>query len=231
MNESERIKAVYTERKKSGKDSIYTFLRPSELFIFQQREREILKSLAEVNIDSENIKNKNILDVGCGYGTLLRDFIKYGANPENLHGIDLLPEHVEGAKKLAPNIFFSRGNAETLPYKNDFFDILLCFTVFSSILETKMALNIAQEILRILKKGGLLIWYDFFISHPLNPDTRGIGKKEIIRLFPDCNVTLHKITLAPPLTRKLIPHFWGLGYFLESLKILNTHYLGIITKL
>ena len=42
--------------------------------------------------------DKKILDVGCGSGGVLRDFIKYGALPENLYGIDLLEDRIERAK-------------------------------------------------------------------------------------------------------------------------------------
>jgi hypothetical protein len=78
--------------------------------------------------------------------------------------------------------------------------------------------------LRVTRPTGLIIWYDFWLN-PANPQTRGIRPAEIRRLFPKCLLRFHKITLAPPITRRLAPFAWGLCLFLESLKIFNTHYL------
>jgi len=53
-------------------------------------------------------------------------------------------------------------------------------------------------------------------------------------LFPNCLYEFHRITLAPPIARKLAPISWGLCLLLEGLKIFNiipfgdTHYLAAI---
>jgi len=55
-------------------------------------------------------------------------------------------------------------------------------------------------------------------------------------LFPGCAFEFHKITLAPPLARRVVPVSWGLAYGLERLKIFNsvpfgdTHYLVAIRQ-
>lgn len=53
---------------------------------------------------------------------------------------------------------------------------------------------------------------------------------EIRGLFPGCRFTFERITLAPPLARRLAPLSRGLCTFLESLKIFNTHYLAAIRR-
>jgi hypothetical protein len=73
----------------------------------------------------------------------------------------------------------------------------------------------------------MILTYDFWLN-PTNPQTRGIRPAEIKQLFPNCSYEFHRITLAPPITRKLAPISWGLCLFLESLKIFNTHYLVAI---
>jgi ubiquinone/menaquinone biosynthesis C-methylase UbiE len=230
LNESDKIKEVYKRYDDEGKLFIYSYFKKSELFTFQQREKNLLNLLVKSGINEFNIGQKKILDLGCGFGLILADFIKYGARLENLYGIDLLADRIEGAKEIFPNISLTCGNAEHLPYDNNFFDIVICFTVFSSIMDWKMKRNIAKEIIKVLKNGGILLWYDFFISHPRNPHVRGIRKREISDLFTTCKVKLKRITLAPPLARKIVPISYGFGYFLEGLHFLNTHYLGIITK-
>jgi hypothetical protein len=101
------------------------------------------------------------------------------------------------------------------------------YTALSSILDEAVRGNIALEMRRVLKPGGMILWYDFWVN-PINPQTHGIRLAEIRRLFPDCVFEFHKITLAPPLARRLVPLSWGLALFLEGLRIFNTHFLVII---
>jgi ubiquinone/menaquinone biosynthesis C-methylase UbiE len=228
MDEIERIKQVYRNRDLSGKAELYSLFNPSSLFLTQQRELAIIKIISAYGI--RNLSEKKILDVGCGRGQLLRDFIKYGANPENCYGVDLLPDRIREAIRLSPAIDFRCENAETLSFKNEFFDIIMCFTVFSSILSENMKQTIVREMIRVMKKTGFIIWYDYWIKKPGNPDVRGIRKREIKRLFPNFNFKFHKITLAPPITRRLAKFSYFLCYFLDKINILNTHYLVIISK-
>ncbi len=177
------------------------------------------------------LRDKKILDLGCGAGGELRNFIQYGALPENLYGTDLLEDKIEQAKMLSPNIDFRCGDASKLPYEDESFDIVMQFTVFTSILDEKMKRRIASEMLRVLKPDGIILWYDYFISKPTNLDTRGVRRREIKRLFPNCIFDFHRITLAPPIARAIAPWSWLICYLLEKLSFLRTHYLGIIKKM
>lgn len=93
-----------------------------------------------------------------------------------------------------------------------------------------MKQQIASEMLLVVKSDGLIVWYDYHVNNPWNPDVRGVKKKEIRRLFPDCRIELRRITLAPPLARWLAPRSWLLAQLLERIPILCTHYIGIIQK-
>jgi len=53
---------------------------------------------------------------------------------------------------------------------------------------------------------------------------------EIQSLFPGCDVRLKRITLAPPLTRRVAPYSWLVCYLLSKVPFLCTHYLGVIRK-
>ncbi len=81
MNEITRIKDAYARRDSSGKKALYQLFNPAALFMSHQREKAILKSLKKAGIS--DISSLKILDLGCGTGGVLRDFVKYGANPEN----------------------------------------------------------------------------------------------------------------------------------------------------
>ncbi|MBE3128952.1 MAG: class I SAM-dependent methyltransferase [Actinobacteria bacterium] len=228
MNEVERIKEAYNKRKIQQKGNLYSYFNKGNLYMAQERERVILDLLRNFNFS--NLSNKNILDIGCGTGGVLREFIKYGAKPKYLYGIDLLDDGIEIAKDISPNINFKCGNALNLPYKDEFFDIVVQFTVFTSILEDDMRKNIAIEMLRVLKKEGIIIWYDFSYDNPKNPDVKGIKKKEIVNLFPNCKFIFKRVTLAPPIVRFIAPRSWLLCSLFEKLSFLCTHYLIIIRK-
>jgi len=103
-------------------------------------------------------------------------------------------------------------------------------TVFTSILEAGMKQQIASEMLRVLKPEGFILWYDFLVNNPRNPDVRGVPRMEIQSLFPGCDVRLKRITLAPPLTRRVAPYSWLVCYLLSKVPFLCTHYLGVIRK-
>jgi ubiquinone/menaquinone biosynthesis C-methylase UbiE len=225
-NEERRIRSVYAQRRGA---SLYSWFNPGYLFYIQELESRVLSLLRSEDLQA--LSDKKILEIGCGYGSWLREFIKWGASPSNLTGIDLLPDRIEKARQLCPQgVELLCGNASKLPFDDDSFELVVQFTVFSSILDSDMKKGLASEMVRVVKRGGRILWYDFFVNNPKNSDTRGISRGEIARLFPDCRIRLHKVSLVPPLSRLLAPYSWLACYALERLRLFNTHYLGTIQK-
>jgi ubiquinone/menaquinone biosynthesis C-methylase UbiE len=227
QDEEARIRGAYARRGTARKE--YSWFDAGHLFMIQQLERRVLAALARHGMAP--LRSKHILEVGCGNGHWLREFIKWGATPENLTGIDLLPERIEQACRLSPRgIAFTRGNATELSFPDESFEIVLQATMFTSILDHAVKKKIASEMLRILNPDGVLLWYDFRVNNPWNPDVRGIEKAEIAKLFPNCRITLERITLAPPLLRVLARCTWLGSYALSAIPWACTHYLGTIRK-
>src|SRR6266850_747847 len=222
--EAVRIREAYARRQK-GPQGRYSFLDPSHLLLIQERDSELLSMISRYGVES--LEGKRILEIGCGTGYLLRAFLQWGALPENVFGIDLLPERIEQARKLCPQrVRLESGNAAALDFPNASFDLVLQSTVLTSILDPEMRQRIAEEMLRVLKPGGFALWYDFFVDNPRNPDVRGVRRSEIRKLFPGCQIHLRRITLAPPIGR-LVGRYSPFVYMLLSRsKILCTHYLG-----
>jgi SAM-dependent methyltransferase len=221
MDELERIKAVYYQRKAIG-NRLYSSHFSCE------REREISEVLKRYGIIS--LSTQNILDVGCGTGAILGYFLEQGVLPENLYGIDLLSKRIEEGQRLYPNIRFTCGNAEQLPYPDDFFDVIIQSTMFTSILDYQMKKRIATEIFRVLKPNRILVWHDYRFNNPLNPNVKGIGKREIVNLFPGCQFEFKLINLNPFIARPLARLSWRLCQFLEKIPILRTHWLVTVKK-
>jgi SAM-dependent methyltransferase len=174
--------------------------------------------------------SRRVLDVGCGTGDRLATFQDFGARPENLFGVDLIPERIHSARINHPGIAFELGNAEVLPFADGVFDLVTVFTVFTSILDRNMAANVCREIMRVLVSGGGVVWYDVRMCNPMNRNVHGISRKQIQNLFPRFKLRLETVSLLPPLARRL-GRLTNLLYSpLCSLPFLRSHYLGVLTK-
>jgi SAM-dependent methyltransferase len=225
--EEARIRAAYARRR--GDHARYSWFNPGHLFMAQERERKLLSLLHQRRF--EPLAEKKILEIGCGTGYWLREFIKWGAQPKNIVGLDLVPEYVARAKQLCPEaVIIQCGSAAELAFPNTTFDLVLQSTVFTSVLDSGMKKRMASEMLRVLQEDGLIVWYDYHVNNPWNPDVQGVKKRDIYSLFPGCRIDLQRITLVPPLARWIAPRSWLLASLLERIPLFCSHYIGIIQK-
>ena len=223
--EDARIQAAYARRTQDAAQ--YSWARMEHVFQAQERERYVLLMLKHHGMLP--LAEKRILEVGSGTGGRLRDFIKWGAKPENLTGVELLPVETARARVLLPpGVTLLCRNAADLPFAAGRFDIVLQSTMFTSILDPTLKRQIAGEMVRVLKPTGLILWSDFFLNNPRNHDVRGVSKDEIKALFSGCRVELRRTGLAPPLARRLAEHSWLATYLLGHVPWLCAHYLGVI---
>jgi 2-polyprenyl-3-methyl-5-hydroxy-6-metoxy-1,4-benzoquinol methylase len=100
--EEARIRAAYSERKEDRAYARrYSSFNPGQLLMIQERERGLLAQLRYHGCT--DLKSKNLLEIGCGSGYWLREFSKWGAQPRNVVGIDLLEDRVGEARRLCPS--------------------------------------------------------------------------------------------------------------------------------
>jgi len=122
-----------------------------------------------------NVKDKEVLDLGCGTGVYTKILAKKGAK---VKGIDISEKEIEIAKRINPKIEFKVGNAEKLPYKNEEFDIVLAALVLEHF---KNWNKVLKEINRVLRKNGLFV---FSAGNPVSNCIRKKGSKiKIIRSY------------------------------------------------
>lgn len=220
--EPDRLAAAYARR--AADDPRYSAQDPAQALALAERERAVLRLLAHRELGA-----LDILDLGCGTGGWLRDLVRWGATPGRLVGVDPLPERIERARATTdPGIQLEVAQGTALPFPAASFDLVVLSLVCSSILDPAVRLAVATEAQRVLRPGGAVLWYDFFYDNPANPDVRGIGRREIARLFPGTALHLHRITLAPPIARRVAPWSPGLARFLGACPLLRSHYLGLI---
>jgi SAM-dependent methyltransferase len=227
--EADRIAAEYARRDASIPADRYSAALPAPLVLRQSRERAVLAALRRAGMVP--LAGREILDVGCGGGQWLADFETWGADRARLAGIDLIPGRVEAARaRLTPGADVRQGDAGELPWPDGRFDVVLQSMLFSSVLEASMRTAIAGEMMRVLAPGGVIVWNDFFVDNPRNRAVRGVRRAEIASLFPGFRVDRRRITLAAPIARRLAPRSELAAIVLEALRVLNTHYLCVLTR-
>jgi ubiquinone/menaquinone biosynthesis C-methylase UbiE len=226
--EADRILREYERRAREIPADFYALSRPANLFSHHGQQRALLAALERSGMIP--LDSRRVLDIGCGHGQWLGHFETLQARRDNLAAIDLDPRRAAAAQERFPGADIRVGDATHLPWSNSSFDIVAQSTVFTSILDGPTRAAVAAEMLRVLKPAGVVIWYDFLFDNPRNANVRGVRTKEIHRLFPNCRIHLRRITLAPPLARRIVPISWPVARLLEHLRLLNTHYLGVIRK-
>ena len=229
QTESERIRQVYAGYRERGlSQGKWSEDNPGNRAILRERQTMAASMLAEGG--RLPLENQEVLEVGCGSGKVLRSLVEIGAAPARCHGVDLLPDRIDAARLVLPESEFRIANAEELPYGDNAFDLVLVFTVFSSILNDQVAQSVAREIARVLRVGGGVLWYDFRFNNPANRNVRGMSRRSIIRLFPNFEFQLQSLTLLPPLARRLGPLTSMLYPALALLPFLKTHWLGLLKQ-
>ena len=196
--------------------------------MIQRRQRLIRKILAERC--GEKINDLRFLEIGCGHGQWLTEFQVFGLREENMAGIDFDRERAVFAKSRFPMADIREGTAEALPWPDGSFDIVFQSTVFSSVLSEDSQRQIASEMKRVCRKGGVILWYDFTCNSPSNPNVKGVGKRQVRKLFEPWHCESQTVTLAPPLARRIVPFSWPAAELLETFcPFLRTHLISIIT--
>lgn len=223
-NDAERVRTAYGRRQAGHR---YDWDQPGQLFMMQELERQLLRLLRRHRCLP--LRERRILEVGCGHGHFLRELMKWGAEPANLVGLELLESRLRQARhRSSAAVRLLQGNAAAMEFPDGAFDIVLQMTMFTSILSDTVRRQVATEMLRVVAPGGWIVWYDFRVNNPRNPDVRAVRAAEIRELFPGATIHLETATLAPPLARTLAPRARWLCSLLARVPLLRTHYLGFI---
>jgi ubiquinone/menaquinone biosynthesis C-methylase UbiE len=176
------------------------------------------------------LKKLRIADIGCGRGHWLHKFSQKGVPQDDLFGIDLNLARIRIAQGTTPSALVIRADCRAAPFRDAAFDLVTQFTLFSSLTKVECRRIAAQEMLRLVKPRGLIIWYDFFVPNPMNRATRPVQSEELHELFPNCAISLERITLVAPIARLLSRFSWRAATALARMPYLRTHYLGVISK-
>ena len=176
-------------------------------------------------LGKHSCRDKKIFELGAGYGANIPMMLMCGFLKENIHLNELLPERIAAIKEQHPDYKLFEGDFLRIEVA-DKYDYIHQSTVFSSILSEELRRQLAEKMWAMLKPGGYIIWYDFVYNNPQNDQVRKVTQKEVLKLFPQAvNTEFHKITLAPPIGRRV-----GKLYSLFNFPFLRTHILALLQK-
>ena len=111
-----------------------------------------------------NIKDKNILDVGCGAGDTAVYFALQGAI---VTAVDISPEMIKVTKKVASKFGVKIKTAVMVSEKLEFPDACFDFVFGNGILHHSDLTLASNEIKRILKKGGKAVFVEPLADNPI----------------------------------------------------------------
>jgi SAM-dependent methyltransferase len=229
VTEPELIRERYARRNRAGKARLYDILDPWVLLPVQEKERALVRWVRACGI--EPVGERRVLEVGCGTGDDLLQFLRLGFSPENLSGYELLPERASVARRRLPEATtVVCGDASEADFEDASFDIVSHSTVFSSILDPAFQEKLAARLWALARPGGGILWYDFLYDNPRNRDVRGVSKDRVRALFPEGEARFWRISLAPPLGRPL-GRLHPLAYTLANqVRPLRVAVLGWVAK-
>lgn len=225
-DEASRVVERYARRQVGDR---YSLLRPEVWQTVHERQRAMLKLFARHGL--RDLSTLRLLEVGCGQGGNLLELLRLGFAPEHLTGIELLPERIAQARRCLPAALrLHEGDALQAPVAEASQDIVFAATVFSSLLDDAFQQRLAAAMWRWVKPGGAVLWYDFTVDNPRNPDVRGVPRRRVEALFPEARCRFQRVTLAPPLARWVCKGGAALYPIVNLAWPLRTHLVGWLAK-
>lgn len=226
--ELDRVRERYA-RRQVGESNAYSMLQPATWQMLQERQRQLLLLLARRGFTT--LESTTLLEVGCGTGGNLLEFLRLGCLPRSLTGIELLPDRVAKARQSLPaGIRIISGDALLAEVEHESQDIVFQAVVFSSLLDDAFQRELANVMWSWVRPGGAVLWYDFVYDNPSNPDVRGVPVSRVRELFPTGNFEIVKLTLAPPVARRVVKIHPALYTVFNLIPMLRTHRLCWIEK-
>lgn len=163
--------------------------------------RKVLETILQHELT--DAKRRSILSVGCGPAEGLKWLIPFAGEEGKVVGFDVEPAH---ARRLPPQVEFTVGTLEDVPFADASFDLVLALDVLEHLDDDRAGL---KEAVRLVKPGGLLL-----ITVPALPSLWGgqdvvsehrrrYTKRTLTRLFDDVGLVDYQVNyfntlLFPP---------------------------------
>ncbi|NWG76329.1 MAG: class I SAM-dependent methyltransferase [Rubrivivax sp.] len=225
MSELDRIRGRYRERDADAAlTGFWTLRNPVVLHLAQERERRVLQALTAAGVA---LAGRRLLDVGCGAGQEFGAFLRWGADPDLMWGVDLSLDRLATARQCSTAVL-ALASGSALPFPDASFDLVCQNVVFSSIVDAATRRATAAEMRRVLRPGGHLLWYDAARTRSRDPHFRPVPRAEVEALFPGLRWRWQSLSSDLGVLRRVGA---GLGEpgmcAVDMLRVARTHLLGL----
>ena len=192
----------YYGKKGAGRNDFRA--NPGVLFQVLASEASVVRAARAIDHDP---RTAAVLDVGCGGGGDLYQLLRLGYLPENITGIDILPDRLQEAGRLYPQVRFLSCDASHMEFADNSFDLVFESTMFATLPDAALSAAIAQEMLRVCKDDGYLLLVDWRTPKPRDRAYRALTKRRLVEMFAVGGKTrlvgVYRGALVPPLGRFL----------------------------
>ncbi len=127
----------------------------------------------------QSVKDKLVLVVGCNTGLDCANFVDAGV--KQVHGLDI--DEATGRDYKHSKVDYFRASAESMPFKNNTYDLVFCFATMEHVPDINAAFN---EMARVTKPGGLI----YCVASPLWNSRHGHHYPQYFADFPWAHLRL-----------------------------------------
>jgi ubiquinone/menaquinone biosynthesis C-methylase UbiE len=200
---------------------------------------KLLEDIKNTSYQMMNLSSGNIvLDVGCGPGFDAYNLSKIVGREGKVIGLDNDPKMIKDAQEnfIARNLEFTIGDVTKLPFPDGYFDSVRADKLFQVLPPDFDFDDIIQEMIRVTKKGGMIILVDTdwgsasldyknqgltnrlldFFAKVCRPN--GYAGREFIGLLKRNNVQVVDVHAKPIITRDFRETTFGEWLTREALK-------------
>ena len=195
----------------------------TQLDSYQMQGRSEQRLLEETGWEPESIKNKLILDAGCGAGRFSEIVLKFGGR---VVSIDASSAVFSARRNLAfANSLVIQSDLVCTPLKDASFELIFCIGVLQ---HTELPKDIVRELLRLLAPNGEIVFTFYenkgwrtrlYSKYLVRPLTRRVAPDRLLRLVEKTSLIWF------PVTHKLFSLPLGIGRLFSYL-IPIANYVG-----
>jgi len=124
-------------------------IRNEDLYIITNRNLSTIKKSYGEMLNIPKLKGKNVLDLGCGNSSVVKELREKSVNAFSIDMADIIPAN-KGTHIM--------GFADQMPFKNAIFDLVIStWSLFSYVGKEEIKYNALKEIYRVLKPNGKIL--------------------------------------------------------------------------
>jgi SAM-dependent methyltransferase len=160
----------------------------------------LIEALREHGLKTSDMADLSVIELGCGWGRNLHQFVELGIAARNIAGVDLIEHFIAFGRSQNPALNIAVGDATRTGFGDSAFDVVLLHTVLSAITDRDLHAKLLREAKRLVKPAGLVIVFDIADGYPVG--RTNVSGEELVFIQPVQRKTLCAIAAEAGLTMR-----------------------------